>query len=239
MEEEYAEGQSYWIPMADMMTGLMLVFMLVAVSYMVMVQQTTTLIVQEYETTRQALKQALQTEFSEKLKQWDAELLGDMTLKFKNPEVLFDTGKATLKPEFKLILDEFIPKYLKVLNSEKFKSSIKEVRIEGHTSPRWTKGAASTEEAYFKNMKLSQERTRATLEYVLSNPDARAHINWLRQVITANGLSSSHPIHIGGLESNPIDETASQRVEFRIVTNSEERLAKIAESITETKNEFK
>jgi hypothetical protein len=73
----------------------------------------------------------------------------------------------------------------------------------------------------------------------LSNPDARAHINWLRQVITANGLSSSHPIHIGGLESNPIDETASQRVEFRIVTNSEERLAKIAESITETKNEFK
>jgi len=234
MDFESAEGQSYWIPMADLMTGLMLVFMLVAISYMLMVQQTTTLIVQEYETTREDLKKALQTEFSQKLKEWDAELLGDMTLKFKNPEVLFDTGKATLKPQFKLILDEFIPQYLKVLNSEKFKGSIKEVRIEGHTSPRWTKGAANPEEAYFKNMKLSQERTRATLEYVLSNPDARAQLDWLRQVITANGLSSSHPIHIGGVESNPIDESASQRVEFRIVTNSEERLSKIAESLSAT-----
>jgi len=236
MEEEYAEGQSYWIPMADMMTGLMLVFMLVAVSYMVMVQQTTTLIVKEYENTRQELRNALQAEFSQKLKEWDAELLGDMTLKFKNPEVLFDTGKATLKPQFKLILDEFIPQYLKVLNSKQFKSSIKEVRIEGHTSPRWNKGAANPEEAYFKNMKLSQERTRETLEYVLNNPAAHSQLDWLRKVITANGLSSSHPIHIGGIETNPIDESASQRVEFRIVTNSEERLAKIAESLTETKN---
>lgn len=235
MEEEYAEGQSYWIPMADLMTGLMLVFMLIAIVYMVMVQQTTTMMVQEYETTREDLKIALQQEFAEKLKQWDAELLGDMTLKFKNPEVLFDTGKATLKPQFKVILDEFIPQYLKVLNSDKFKSTIKEVRIEGHTSPRWLKGAANSEEAYFKNMKLSQERTRETLEYVLSTPSARAQLDWLRKVITANGLSSSHPIHVGGIESNPIDESASQRVEFRIVTNSEERLSKIAESLTETK----
>jgi outer membrane protein OmpA-like peptidoglycan-associated protein len=237
MEYETSEGQSYWIPMADLMTGLMMVFMLIAISYMLMVEQTTTLIVKEYENTRQDLKKALQKEFSEKLKEWDAELLGDMTLKFKNPEVLFDTGKSTLKPQFKIILDAFIPQYLKVLNSEKFKSSIKEVRIEGHTSPRWNKGATGPEDAYFKNMKLSQERTRETLEYVLNNPAAHAHLDWLRQVITANGLSSSHPIHVGGIETNPIDESASQRVEFRIVTNSEERLAKIAESLTSTKNE--
>jgi outer membrane protein OmpA-like peptidoglycan-associated protein len=128
--ESSSEGQSYWIPLADLMTGLMMLFLLIAASYMMMVEQTTTLIVKEYEITREDLRRALQTEFADKLKEWDAEMLGDMTLKFKNPEVLFDTGQSTLKPKFKLILDEFIPKYMKILTSEKFKSSIKEVRIE-------------------------------------------------------------------------------------------------------------
>ena len=100
--ESSSEGQSYWIPLADLMTGLMMLFLLIAASYMMMVEQTTTLIVKEYEITREDLRRALQTEFADKLKEWDAEMLGDMTLKFKNPEVLFDTGQSTLKPKFKL-----------------------------------------------------------------------------------------------------------------------------------------
>jgi outer membrane protein OmpA-like peptidoglycan-associated protein len=231
--ESSSEGQSYWIPLADLMTGLMMLFLLIAASYMMMVEQTTTLIVKEYEITREDLRRALQTEFADKLKEWDAEMLGDMTLKFKNPEVLFDTGQSTLKPKFKLILDEFIPKYMKILTSEKFKSSIKEVRIEGHTSPKWSDGV-SEKDAYFRNMKLSQERTRSTLEYVLQNPIADSNINWMREVVTANGLSSSRPVYLSN-QPTVIDDLASQRVEFRIVTNSEERLSKIAETMAISK----
>jgi outer membrane protein OmpA-like peptidoglycan-associated protein len=215
------------------MTGLMMLFLLIAASYMMMVEQTTTLIVKEYEITREDLRRALQTEFADKLKEWDAEMLGDMTLKFKNPEVLFDTGQSTLKPKFKLILDEFIPKYMKILTSEKFKSSIKEVRIEGHTSPKWSDGV-SEKDAYFRNMKLSQERTRSTLEYVLQNPIADSNINWMREVVTANGLSSSRPVYLSN-QPTVIDDLSSQRVEFRIVTNSEERLSKIAETMAISK----
>jgi outer membrane protein OmpA-like peptidoglycan-associated protein len=228
-----AEGQSYWIPLADLMTGLMLLFMLIAISYMMMVEQTTTLIVKEYEITREDLKRALQNEFADKLKEWDAEMLGDMTLKFKNPEVLFDTGQSTLKPKFKSILDEFIPKYLKILTNDKFKSSIKEIRIEGHTSPKWGE-ITDEKETYFRNMKLSQERTRTTLEYVLQNVTVENELGWMRKVITANGLSSSHPVFKAN-DNNVVDELASQRVEFRIVTNSEERLSKIAESMAISK----
>ena len=231
--ESSSEGQSYWIPLADLMTGLMMLFLLIAASYMMMVEQTTTLIVKEYEITREDLRRALQTEFADKLKEWDAEMLGDMTLKFKNPEVLFDTGQSTLKPKFKLILDEFIPKYMKILTSEKFKSSIKEVRIEGHTSPKWSDGV-SEKDAYFRNMKLSQERTRSTLEYVLQNPIADSNINWMREVVTANGLSSSRPVYLSN-QPTVIDDLSSQRVEFRIVTNSEERLSKIAETMAISK----
>ncbi|MBN8827239.1 MAG: OmpA family protein [Sphingobacteriia bacterium] len=229
-----AKGQGYWIPLADLMTGLMMLFMLIAVSYMGMVEQTTTLIVKEYEKTREDLKRALQEEFADKLKEWDAEILGDMTLKFKNPEVLFDTGKATLKPKFKEILNEFIPRYISILTNERFKDYIKEIRIEGHTSPRWEN--ATLEQAYFKNMKLSQERTTSALEYVLQHNSVKQDIQWLRRLITANGLSSSRPV-FKDEHGRIIDELASQRVEFKIITNSDEKISQIAKSISQSKND--
>lgn len=55
------------------------------------------------------------------------------------------------------------PRYLDVLLQ--FRDSIDEVRIEGHTNSAWNERSTS-DEAYFKNMKLSQGRTRSVLEYV-------------------------------------------------------------------------
>lgn len=221
-------NQTHWIPLADLMTGLMMVFMLIAAVYMLRVEQTTTLIVKEYEVTKEDLVRALQEEFAKNLKQWDAELLGDMTLRFKNPDVLFATGSADLKPKFQDILRDFAPRYTKILTSPKFRRSIKEVRIEGHTSTFWA-STRSDQEAYFKNMELSQKRTRSTLEYILTLPEMLPHDQWLRRFLTANGLSSSRPILRPGDQG--IDEEASQRVEFRIVTNAEEHLETIAKGI--------
>src|SRR3990167_8102570 len=122
-------NQTHWIPLSDLMTGLMMIFMLIAASFMLRVEQTTTLVVKEYQETKSNLSRALQKEFEQNLKQWNAEMLGDMTMRFKDPNVLFDTGSATLKPEFKEILKDFIPRYLKLVTSEKYKGSIKEIRI--------------------------------------------------------------------------------------------------------------
>lgn len=85
-------NQSYWIPMADLMTGLMLVFMLLTAAFMLRVEKTTTLVVKEYETTKKDMQLALQKEFQKDLKQWNAEILGDMTIRFNDPTVLFATG---------------------------------------------------------------------------------------------------------------------------------------------------
>jgi hypothetical protein len=49
-------------------------------------------------------------------------------------------------------------------------------------------------------------------------------IDWARSLITANGLSSSHPIIIEGVE----DKDLSRRVEFRVRTNAEKQLEDIA-----------
>ena len=220
-------SNSHWIPLSDLMMGLMMVFLLLATMYMLRVEQTTTLIVREYEITRNNLHRALQKEFAENFKQWDAELLGDMTIRFKNPDVLFSTGSDKLRSEFKQILMDFTPRYIKILTSNQFKKSIKEIRIEGHTSTFW-KNASSSLDGYFKNMALSQSRTRTTLKYVFLVPQIKTHEEWLKTRLTANGLSSSRPIMGKNLN---VDEKASQRVEFRIVTNADERLATIAKSI--------
>lgn len=222
-------GSSHWIPLSDLMMALMMVFMLLAALYMIRVERTTTLVVREYEITRNDLQRALQAEFAENFKEWNAELLGDMTIRFKNPDVLFATGSDVLRPPFKLILDDFIPRYLEILQSPAFADSIREIRIEGHTSTFWTH-APTAMDAYFRNMALSQSRTRSTLEYVLRSPAGQSRAEWLLTRLTANGLSSSQPIITQGQQ---IDELASQRVEFRIVTNADERLERMARALAE------
>jgi outer membrane protein OmpA-like peptidoglycan-associated protein len=220
-------NQTHWIPLSDLMTGLMMVFMLIAASFMLRVEQTTTLVVKEYQETKSNLSRALQKEFAQNLKQWNAEMLGDMTIRFKDPNVLFDTGSSTIKPAFKEILKDFIPRYIKLVTAEKYKNSIKEIRIEGHTSKRW---ASNTDEltAYIKNMRLSQERSQSTLEYILSLSSLGKNQAWIRQNLTANGFSSSKPII---RENGIIDDERSQRVEFKIVTNADDRMQAIAEKM--------
>jgi outer membrane protein OmpA-like peptidoglycan-associated protein len=83
---------------------------------------------------------------------------------------------------------------------------------------------APTERAYFKNMQLSQSRTRTVLEYVLGLPRVSVQETWLKSHLTANGLSSSKTIHLGdGRE----DVKSSQRVEFRVKTNADDKIAEI------------
>ena len=222
-------SQTHWIPLADLMTGLMMVFMLLTAAFMLRVEQTTTLVIKEFEETKRDMTQALQQEFKDDLKQWNADFLGDMTIRFNDPTVLFATGSSQLRPEFRHVLEDFFPRYLTVLGSEKFRGSIRELRIEGHTSAVWTAGTDS-KTAYFRNMELSQARTRSTLEYLFTIPSVQKESKWLIEHLTANGLSSSRPVS----KDIDINAAANQRVEFRIVTNAEERMEKIAENMKES-----
>jgi outer membrane protein OmpA-like peptidoglycan-associated protein len=226
--DDSSGNQSHWIPLADLMTGLMMVFMLLTAAFMLRVEQTTTLVVQEYKETRNDMHRALQEEFKNDLKQWDAEILGDMTIRFKDPTALFPTGSSALSPKFKELLREFFPRYVRLITSPKYKDTIKEIRIEGHTSAFWMTGTDSRS-AYFFNMELSQARTRSALAFLLSLKEVERDQAWLLQHVTANGLSSSKPLV--DASAPPRDQLANQRVEFRIVTNASDRMDRIAEEL--------
>jgi outer membrane protein OmpA-like peptidoglycan-associated protein len=223
---DLAPQQTHWIPLADLMTGLMMVFLLVAVAFMVKVEAASQRIKQVailYEQSRTELYKDLKKEFAKDLPKWGAELHRNLTIRFKEPDVLFSTGSSDIKPRFKTILDDFFPRYIHILDSKKYRNLIKEIRIEGYTSSVW--GNLPPDQAYFENMRLSQGRTRSALQYVLSLAAVQSRLPWLRAHIIAIGFSSSKPIESQGKE----DYARSQRVEFRVRTDAESRIARIIE----------
>ena len=120
-----------------------------------------------------------------------------------------------MKPRFVAILRDFFPRYMALLSKPQYKDNIEEIRIEGHTD---------SSGGYIYNMELSQDRTRSVLAFCL-NQITRKDFEWAKYAITANGLSSSHPI-IG--KDGKEDADRSRRVEFKIRTNAEKQLEEIA-----------
>ena len=218
----------HWLSVSDLMAGLMVIFLFIAITYIRPVVETQNRIrdiVVAWKDSEVEIHDALRQEFEDDLPKWHAELDREtLSIRFRAPDVLFDAGTANLQPEFKSILDNFFPRYLKVLHV--FQGAIAEVRIEGHTSSEWEE-AATNDEAYFKNMALSQARTRSALEYALGLPLVNPFKEWAQAHLTANGLSSSQLVYRGSQE----DKIRSRRVEFRVRTNSKEQIVRVLETI--------
>ncbi|PCJ19044.1 MAG: cell envelope biogenesis protein OmpA [Gammaproteobacteria bacterium] len=230
MHTSVSDDSEHWISVSDLMGGLMMVFLMLAVIYMVefeIEKRKIEEVILLYDKFRTELYEDLYDEFEQDLPRWGAVLEENLTLRFLNSETLFDNGKSTLKQEFQFILKDFFPRYLAIIHSAKYQNSIVEVRIEGHTSSQW-KNARDNELAYFLNMALSQARTRSTLEYLYSLESVKNNKRWISDRFTANGLSSSHLIYTPeGVE----DLNKSRRVEFRLMTDAESRMGTLLEKI--------
>lgn len=223
---KYIKEDDFWPSIADLMSGLMIIFMFIAISFMIEVnkeKQAMTDLAEEYKKIKISIYEDLFREFETDLNQWNAYIDQEtLSIKFREPDIFFEQGSSELKIEFKTILDDFFPRYIKILNSKKFKDEIEEVRIEGHTSTEWTKNSTLIE-SYFNNMKLSQDRTRSTLEYIMNLDTMLLHEEFMIEKVTANGLSYSKKILKNGIE----DKKMSRRVEFRIRTKAEQKIDQI------------
>lgn len=234
-----SKKDSFWIPYADLMTVLMVIFLFISLAYMGLVQfqkKEQDKIFEEYKLTKENLLKELQQTFKQDKKRWNLELDDDLSIKFTNPQVLFDEGKSDVTPTFQSILKEFLPKYLSVVMQDKYKDKIAEIRIEGHTN---TKPINKTNDPYIDNMELSQNRARNVLGF-LRQQDCFIQLETtkkerLQYWLTANGLSYGRTIDANSkltFNSNTaIDPNKSRRVEFRIVTTSEILVEKVIEQL--------
>jgi len=223
--------QTDWISISDLMSGLMMIFLFIAISYMNSLQiraKQIKKIAVAYQEIQENLYNDLYQEFKDDLPKWKASIdKQTLSVRFMEPEVLFEVGSFEVTFRFQEILREFFPRYLDIINSSKYRESIEEIRIEGHTSSEWNNEKES-EIAYFHNMKLSQDRTRAVLEFCLNLIGDSSVKDWARLFITANGLSSSRLIKT---HDDQEDKQASRRVEFRTKTAAEKKVVEIIEEM--------
>lgn len=214
---ESREENAFSLSTGDLMASLLFIFILLLMSALLRVQEKAEedeRIVRNYDQVKTHLYIDLQDEFKDDLAVWRATIDSTLCIRFQEPSMLFDEGMAVLKPRFKDILNDFFPRYIAVLSREQYKDNIEEIRIEGHTN---------TNGGYYSNMELSQDRTRAVLQYCFGlMPES--DIQWMMGLVTANGLSSSHLVYVNGEE----DKNLSRRVEFRVRTNAEKQLEDIA-----------
>ena len=213
------EENVFSLSTGDLMAGLLFIFILLLMGALLQVQEKAEQdeeIVKRYDQIKTQLYIDLQEEFKKDLTVWRATIDSTLCIRFQEPSMLFDEGQDVLKPKFQEILDDFFPRYIAVLNRPQYRDNIEEIRIEGHTN---------TNDGYYSNMKLSQDRTRAVLQYcfgLMKDED----VVWLKGLVTANGLSSSHLILTKDGEEN---KDLSRRVEFRVRTNAEKQLEDIAD----------
>lgn len=234
-----SKRESFWIPYADLMTVLMVIFLFISLSYMGLVQfqkKQQDEIFEEYKNTKENIYNELRDAFYNDFVRWDLELDKDLSIKFTNENVLFQSGKSDITPVFSEILKDFFPKYLSVIMQDKYQDKIAEIRIEGHTDDVPIR---RTNDPYIDNVQLSQDRSRNVLAFLRHLPSYQNLPSSKEQLLqfwlTANGLSYGRTLDSDKkptfISKNQIDKVKSRRVEFRIVTTSEILVQKVIEQL--------
>ncbi len=223
--------KNFGMNIADMYAGLMMIFLFISISMLSYANESQDEVnaakknIMSLKESRDSLMMeiynSLNTEFADDLQRWNAVIDPDLTIRFRNPDILFEAGSSELREEYKEILSDFFPRYLTIVM--RFGSSISSVSIDGHTSSTGWVGCIE-DCSYFRNMLLSQERSANTLAECWQNVEKNEQV-FMQTKFVATGLSYSDPIYktddcpeeIGaGYACSVIDEQQSKRVEFTI-----------------------
>lgn len=157
-----------------------------------------------------ALKEEFEdSEFSVKIDSQTGAIIFDSNL-------LFDSGKYSIKAEGKEFLNSFLPKYISVILDDSFSPYVGEIIIEGHTDDIGS---------YMSNLELSQDRALAVATYCLNNGHGvldEEQLEALRKLLTSNGRSESALIYED--DGVTVNQAASRRVEIKFRLKDDEMI---------------
>lgn len=221
---------SNWMSVADLMTAMMVIFMFIAINYILQVI--------DHTFVENEIYNNLQEVFEDEIVSGEIELGPDGTIRFKSQPGtnLFDPNQSRLTKSFELALNEFIPKYWEVLTADSsYLDYIKEIRIEGHTD---TVPPNNGQDSYIYNLNLSSRRAASVLAYLRnhktykkSSVTDKSRMDFL---FTSIGFSFSRAIneendYVYLSDNKNVDNELSRRVEFRIVTSNEKLIDRIVD----------
>lgn len=212
---------NFWQSYSDMMAALLLMFILIMSLVML-------------NSMSQNEKGIRQQEEIDKIIGIKTQIIQDLKKAFKDSDmgitvdektgaiafdsnILFDKGKAEMKPAGEDFMKKFFPVYIGVLMSDTNRDNISEIMIEGHTD---------SDASYMYNLDLSQKRAYSVVEYCLRDDSKvlkKSERDHMRKIMTANGRSYSDVIKKHGKE----DKAASRRVEIKFRLKEDEMIEKM------------
>ena len=206
-KEDNSENNIFWVTMTDLMTALVLVF-IVLFFYTYMTSY--------YEKIQGQLEQKKATDAMQKtLKEQNIVANVDNTgiVKISDLE-LFELNSYELSPKGRAYLSKFAPAYLNsIFSNDYLNKNVEKIIIEGHTDSQTFAGKYSEGEQYMKNMDLSLKRAFTVAEFIANTPYNKTNGDRLRKMILVEGASFSSPVIINGKE----DFAKSRRVELKII----------------------
>ena len=189
-ENEFSDHESQsatWIALADLMTGLMAIFLVLCLVILTNQDRTRSIIIT---TVTEALKNA-NIEVTTDAKTGDVSIV--------NRDLLFDNNSSILREDGKIFLNKFVPAYSQAIFSLNKNESDEVVRIvvEGRTS---RSGNAA------HNMTLSLERANAVVQYIYYMTDFKYKKEMLQRLT---------PVGRGVMEAQKVDRDKDREVLFR------------------------
>ncbi|MEG0384233.1 MAG: OmpA family protein [Solibacillus sp.] len=223
MRRKSSSSPNYWMSFADLMSALLMVFVLLLV--VVVLDYREDLAekekqIEEITNVKSEIIAALMQEFENS--NIDLEIDPDTGAIQLATNILYAYNSSEITTDGKETLAQFIPKYLDILLQDKYREEISSIIIEGH--------ADNTGE-YLYNLGLSQERAFSVLKVIYAenfpNFDQK---EYSKHVVTANGRSNVVPIHNAAGEYDP---DASRRVEFLFRLKEDEKIEEIQKLVDE------
>lgn len=172
------------------------------------------------------LTSSLRSELGDFVASVNGQILDDGSIVLPE-DVVFEQGRAEIRPSLKRFLEQACPPWLDLLRGSGLEIAAAE--IQGHASREWRQGTP-VDLAYRNNLQLSQERARNVLNYCLDQVSTEETAEWSRGHVVAVGYSSSRPVIVDG----EIDDDLSRRVVFSIELDREQLLDDLERESTAT-----
>jgi outer membrane protein OmpA-like peptidoglycan-associated protein len=238
MRRNKGEQTDYWMSYADLMTGVLMVFILLFTYEMLNISQI--LEKQKPPIEKKEVKRELRKEIIEELK-------AAFSRENKSIDIDPSTGAVRIESEFlfpnnerklgekqQKEIDQLADIFLSVLSRPEFFDGISEIAIEGHTDFRGG-------DAY--NMKLSQDRAMSVYEYLfeLSPKQTNAVRLKVKSKMVTFAWGYHKPLKIGNLdyskyvlqpERAPKDIPKLRRIEFLFRLKQDDLFIEVKEALT-------
>lgn len=210
--EENSDANIFWITMTDLMTGLVLVFI---VMFLYTYISNNAQAVQE-KIAKETATKTLEETF--KKQNINASIEPNSGIVKISDLELFELGSYTLSDKGKSYLDKFAPVYLNSIFSDKYlEKNVAKIIVQGHTDSQTFVGKYSEDEQYMKNMELSLNRAYEVAKYMTNTPYNKNNGDKLRKMIIVEGASFSSPVLTNGKE----DYAKSRRVELKLIMKND------------------